>query len=131
MKSVSGCGTLSGRKINAFSTLNTIGLAPMASASVSTAVRVNPGAFRNFRRASRISAFMPPPLRIVVYFPRTPVACIGVRTGWGGGSVWCWPFLATVAGGGPFLALVHFGRGLVNKNVLVAIEFQLMTVHFA
>ncbi len=31
MNSVSGCGTLSGRRINAFSTLNTIAFAPMAS----------------------------------------------------------------------------------------------------
>src|SRR5271170_925264 len=60
MNSVSGCGTLSGLRINAFSTLNTIALAPMASASVSTAVKANPGAFRNCRRASRISAFMLP-----------------------------------------------------------------------
>src|ERR1700683_4087262 len=32
----------------------------MASASVSTAVKANPGAFRNCRKASRISAFMLP-----------------------------------------------------------------------
>src|ERR1700733_15704275 len=33
----------------------------MASASVSTAVSANPGAFRDCRKASRISAFMLPP----------------------------------------------------------------------
>src|SRR6202041_1379615 len=60
MNSVSGCGTLSGLRINAFSTLNTIALAPIASASVSTEVSANPGAFRNCRKASRISTFMLP-----------------------------------------------------------------------
>src|SRR5271154_6003787 len=77
MNSVSGCGTLSGRRINAFNTLNTIELAPMASASVSTAVKANPGAFRNCRKASRISVFMLPlvthhRVHIVVYFARVP-----------------------------------------------------------
>src|ERR1700678_193844 len=100
MNSVSGCGTLSGRRINAFSTLNTMALAPMASASVSTAVKANPGAFRNCRRASLISAFMLP-LRyaslvyawscILLGFPGLVLV---VRTGWGGGSICCCRFLS-------------------------------------
>src|SRR5215471_16380474 len=61
MKRLSGRGTLSGRTISAVRTLNTMALAPIASASVSTAVRANPGAFRTCRRASRTSVVMPPP----------------------------------------------------------------------
>ncbi len=61
MNRFSECGTFSGRSTSAFSTLKTTALAPMASASVSTAVTANPGALRNWRRASRKSAFMLPP----------------------------------------------------------------------
>jgi len=54
-------GTLRGRSTSAFSTLKTTALAPMASASVSTAVAANPGDLRNWRMAIRRSAFMTAP----------------------------------------------------------------------
>src|SRR5579859_1881910 len=61
----SAFGTLSGRRTSAFRTLKTMALAPMARANVSTAVRANPGAFRNCRKASRRSAFILPLFRIM------------------------------------------------------------------
>src|ERR1700759_2662885 len=60
MYKLPGFGTLSGRSTNAFSTLKTIALAPIASARVNTAVRANPGALRNCRKASRRVALMRP-----------------------------------------------------------------------
>jgi hypothetical protein len=68
---------LSGRRINAFSTLKTIALAPIARARVSTAVEANPGAFRNCRKASRISAFMLPLVTHRQVFSSGSGACIG------------------------------------------------------
>src|SRR5579863_636390 len=64
MYKLPGFGTLSGRSTSAFSTLKTMALAPMASARVSTAVRANPGALRNCRRASRRVALMRPSLEL-------------------------------------------------------------------
>ena len=49
------CGTFEGRRMNAFITLNTTALAPIAKASVKTAAMVNPGDLRNWRRANRRS----------------------------------------------------------------------------
>src|SRR5579863_5902798 len=60
MYKLPGLGTLSGRSTSAFSTLKTMALAPIASARVSTAVRANPGALRNCRKASRRVALMRP-----------------------------------------------------------------------
>src|ERR1700722_84123 len=61
MNRFSVCGTFSGRSTSAFSTLKTTALAPMARASVKTAVMANPGALRSWRRARRMSAFILPP----------------------------------------------------------------------
>src|SRR5579863_8920142 len=58
MYKLPGLGTLSGRSTSAFSTLKTMALAPIANARVSTAVRANPGALRNCRKASRRLALM-------------------------------------------------------------------------
>src|ERR1700761_1126498 len=58
MNRLSACGTLSGCRMSAFSTLKTTALAQMAMARVSTAVMANPGDLRNCRKASRKSAFM-------------------------------------------------------------------------
>src|SRR6516164_5131345 len=62
MNRLSACGTFNGRSTSAFSTLKTMALAPMASASVSMAVTANPGDLRNWRKASRRSAITLPPL---------------------------------------------------------------------
>ena len=57
MYRLAACGTFSGCRTSAFSTLNTIALAPIPSASVTTAASANPGDLRNCRIANRMSLY--------------------------------------------------------------------------
>src|SRR5579863_10306380 len=77
-----GFGTLSGRSTKAFNTLNTMALAPMASARVSTAVRANPGALPNCRKASRSVALMRPPFELWDVLCRRTQAYPSITYGW-------------------------------------------------